>query len=49
MKIEAINFLPMKYDNDVLFELPLASQQEFLNRCNAWTKNMTITLGAKWK
>jgi hypothetical protein len=24
MRIEAINFLPMKFDGDVLFELPLA-------------------------
>jgi hypothetical protein len=23
MKIEIINFLPMKFDDDVLFELPL--------------------------
>jgi hypothetical protein len=48
MRNETINFLPMKFDSDVLFEFPLfASQWEFPNRCKAWTKNMTIMLGVR--
>jgi hypothetical protein len=46
MKIEAMNFLPIKFDSDVLFELPQSvSQWNFANKCKTWTKSAYLVQG----
>jgi len=48
MRVEVVNFFPIRFDGDILFEFPLVNKPMGLpSKRKAWTKDTTDMLGAR--